>query len=114
MPTWSTTSTPSWYRPTRVCHVTAVRCGAGEAEQASDLNSADTLPAAINIGPGSQPEPYLDTAQSFPPSISIFILDWSWGKIHAVHLEPDGSSYKGTKETFIRQSTTSYRHHNSP
>ncbi|SVC94145.1 uncharacterized protein METZ01_LOCUS346999, partial [marine metagenome] len=28
-------------------------------------------------------------------------LDWSWGKIHAVHIIPNGSSYTATKETFI-------------
>ncbi|MCP4513539.1 MAG: heme-binding protein, partial [Fuerstiella sp.] len=27
--------------------------------------------------------------------------DWSWGKLYAVHLEPNGSSYKATKEEFV-------------
>ena len=31
----------------------------------------------------------------------MFILDWSWGKIYAIHMSPDGSTYSGEKETFI-------------
>jgi hypothetical protein len=31
----------------------------------------------------------------------MFILDWSWGKIYAIHEKPDGSTYSGEKETFI-------------
>jgi putative heme-binding domain-containing protein len=31
----------------------------------------------------------------------MYILDWSWGKIYAVHMKPDGSTYSGVKETFI-------------
>ena len=29
------------------------------------------------------------------------MLDWSWGKLYAVHLREDGSSYTGTKEEFL-------------
>src|SRR5688500_15346976 len=32
---------------------------------------------------------------------ALFILDWSWGKLHAVHLEPSGSTYKATREEFL-------------
>jgi putative heme-binding domain-containing protein len=32
---------------------------------------------------------------------AMYILDWSWGKIYAVHMQPDGSTYSGVKETFI-------------
>jgi hypothetical protein len=41
--------------------------------------------------------------QNSRPNISnaMFILDWSWGKIYAVHLTPDGSTYTGQNETFI-------------
>src|SRR5690606_22885033 len=27
--------------------------------------------------------------------------DWSWGKLHALHLEPDGASYRATREEFL-------------
>ena len=29
------------------------------------------------------------------------MLDWSWGKLYAVHLKPEGSSYTATKEEFV-------------
>src|SRR5690606_12976416 len=32
---------------------------------------------------------------------ALFALDWSWGKLYAVHLTEDGPSYAGTKEEFI-------------
>ena len=104
MPTWSTTSTPHGIDPHAFAMLQAVRCGAGETEQASDLNSTQTHYQRPSISaPVLQPEPYLDYGAKFPAKYqnAFFILDWSWGKIHAVHLEPDGSSYKGTKETFI-------------
>jgi putative heme-binding domain-containing protein len=28
-------------------------------------------------------------------------LDWSWGKLYAVHLKPDGAGYTATKEEFV-------------
>jgi hypothetical protein len=32
---------------------------------------------------------------------SLFILDWSWGKIYAIDLKAKGASYAGTKTDFI-------------
>jgi putative heme-binding domain-containing protein len=32
---------------------------------------------------------------------AMFALDWSWGKLYAIHLEPNGASYKATKEEFL-------------
>jgi putative heme-binding domain-containing protein len=32
---------------------------------------------------------------------ALYILDWTFGTIYAIHLEPDGSSYKATKEEFL-------------
>ncbi len=29
------------------------------------------------------------------------MLDWSWGKMWAVHLSPQGASYTATKEEFL-------------
>ena len=94
----------SWYRPTRINHVTSSsmygwRNGTGKRPEFYP----DTLPATVNIGPGSPTGTVFGYGAKFPAKYqnAFFILDWSWGKIHAVHLEPDGSSYTGTKETFI-------------
>ena len=32
---------------------------------------------------------------------ALFILDWTFGTIYALHLEPDGASYTATKEHFV-------------
>ena len=94
----------SWYRPTRINHVTSGsmwgwRNGTGKRPEFYP----DTLPATINIGPGSPTGTVFGYGAKFPAKYqnAFYILDWSWGKIHAVHLKPNGSSYTGTKETFI-------------
>jgi len=93
-----------WYRPTRICHVTSGsmygwRNGTGKRPEFYP----DTLPPAINIGPGSPTGVTFGYGAKFPHKYqkAIYLLDWSWGKIYAVHMQRDGSSYKGTKETFI-------------
>ena len=93
-----------WYRPTRVNHVVSGgeygwRNGAGKYPEFYP----DNLPATVNIGPGSPTGTRFGYGAKFPAKYqeAYYILDWSWGKIYAVHLEEDGSSYSGTKEDFI-------------
>jgi len=94
----------SWYRPTRVNHVTSGsmmgwRNGTGKRPEFYP----DTLPPVINIGPGSPTGVTFGYGAKFPAKYqdALYILDWSWGKIHAVHMTPEGSTYSATKETFI-------------
>ena len=94
----------SWYRPTRVNHVTSGsmlgwRNGTGKRPEFYP----DTLPPVINIGPGSPTGVTFGYGAKFPARYqdALYILDWSWGKIHAVHMKPEGSTYTATKETFI-------------
>ncbi|MGY9001328.1 MAG: PQQ-dependent sugar dehydrogenase, partial [Rhodospirillales bacterium] len=93
-----------WYRPTRVCHVTSGsmfgwRNGTGKRPEFYP----DTLPALVNVGPGSPTGVTFGYGAKFPEKYqkALYILDWSWGKIYAVHMQPDGSTYKATKETFM-------------
>ena len=93
-----------WYRPTRVNHVVSGaeygwRNGAGKYPEFY----ADNLPATINIGPGSPTGTRFGYGARFPAKYqqAYYILDWSWGKVYAVHLQEDGASYTGTKEEFI-------------
>lgn len=93
-----------WYRPTRVNHVVSGgeygwRNGAGKYPEFYP----DNLPAAINIGPGSPTGTTFGYGAKFPAKYqsALYILDWSWGKIYAVHLKEDGASYTATKEDFI-------------
>lgn len=93
-----------WYRPTRINHVTSGsmwgwRNGAGKRPEFYP----DTLPAAANIGPGSPTGVTFGYGAKFPAKYqnAMFILDWSWGKVYAVHLTPEGATYKGASELFL-------------
>ncbi len=93
-----------WYRPTRVCLVTSGsdfgwRSGAGKYPP----YYLDTLPPVVNIGPGSPTGIAFGYGARFPKRYqdALFICDWSYGKLYAVHLAPEGSGYKGEIEEFV-------------
>lgn len=93
-----------WYRPTRICHVTSGaefgwRNGAGKRP----AFYADNLPGVLDIGPGSPTGMTFGYGARFPAKYqnALFALDWSWGKLYAVHLKPSGSTYTATKEEFV-------------
>jgi putative heme-binding domain-containing protein len=94
----------SWYRPTRINHVVSGaefgwRNGAGKYPEFY----IDNLPATLNIGPGSPTGCTFGYGAKFPARYqeAFYALDWSWGKIYAVHLKPSGSTYTATKEEFV-------------
>jgi putative heme-binding domain-containing protein len=94
----------SWYRPTRVNHVTSGsefgwRNGAGKRPEFYP----DNLPAVLNIGPGSPTGVTFGYGAKFPAKYqeALYALDWSWGKLYAIHLQPNASSYTATKEEFL-------------
>ncbi len=94
----------SWYRPTRINHVTSGseygwRHGAGKYPDFYP----DNLPAVVNIGPGSPTGVTFGYGVKFPAKYqeAMFALDWSWGKLFAIHLQPKGSSYTAVKEEFL-------------
>lgn len=97
------TGTP-WYRPTRVNHLVSGgefgwRNGTGKWPE----YYIDSLGAVVNIGLGSPTGVTFGTGAKFPAKYqqALFINDWTYGKIYAVHLTPEGASYTGTFETFI-------------
>ncbi|MEQ8789914.1 MAG: c-type cytochrome [Pirellulaceae bacterium] len=93
-----------WYRPTRVVHVTSGsefgwRTGTGKFP----TYYADTLPPVLNIGPGSPTGVVFGTGAKFPAKYqqALFICDWSYGTLYAVHLTPEGATYAAEREQFI-------------
>ncbi|MCB1230077.1 MAG: DUF1080 domain-containing protein [Verrucomicrobiae bacterium] len=93
-----------WYRPTRVVHVVSGaefgwRNGAGKYPEFYPVS----LPAAVNIGPGSPTGAMFGYGAKFPAKYqeAFYAFDWSWGKVYAIHLTRDGASYTGTKEEFL-------------
>ena len=93
-----------WYRPTRINHViSGAEFGWRNGTGKWPAYSPDSFGAAVDIGPGSPTGICFGYGAKFPAKYqdALFISDWSYGNIHAVHLEADGSSYGGTYETFV-------------
>jgi len=93
-----------WYRPTRVCHVASGsefgwRNGGGKWP----AYYPDSLPATVDIGFGSPTGVCFGYGARFPAKYqnALFISDWSYGKLYAVHLAPKGSTYQATVEEFV-------------
>jgi len=93
-----------WYRPTRVCLVASGadygwRNGTGKWP----AHYADTLPPVVDIGPGSPTGVAFGYGAKFPAKYqdALYICDWSYGKMYAVHMEPQGAGYKATVEEFV-------------
>lgn len=92
-----------WYRPTRVCHVTSGsefgwRSGSGKWP----TYYPDSLPPTCNVGPGSPTGVTFGYGAKFPTrdQEALFLCDWSYGKLYAMHRTPVGSSYVGEVEEF--------------
>jgi putative heme-binding domain-containing protein len=92
-----------WYRPTRILHVVSgadFGWRAGSAKWPAD--SYDSLPAAVDLGLASPTGIVFGTGASFPEPwrSALFACDWAYGKIYAVHLAPEGASFRGRHEVF--------------
>jgi putative heme-binding domain-containing protein len=93
-----------WYRPTRVCHaVDGSEFGWRSGTGVYPDHYIDNLPPAINIGQGSPTGIAFGYGAKFPAKYqdALYLCDWSYGKLYAAHLTPDGASYKGDFEEFI-------------
>jgi putative heme-binding domain-containing protein len=93
-----------WYRPTRINHATSGselgwRSGSGKWPAAFP----DSLPALVDIGPGSPVGVAFGYGTAFPETYqrALYACDWTFGTMYAIHLTPDGSSYRGEKEEFL-------------
>lgn len=124
-----------WYRPTRVVHASSGsefgwRSGSGKWPD----YYIDSLPAMVNIGPGSPVgvdfgygaplaadsvaaknaaatvptslDGYVYAPLKFPAKYqkALYICDWTFGTMYAIHTEPHQSTYKATKEEFLSRS----------
>ena len=93
-----------WYRPTRLIHITpgsefGWRTGTSKWPE----YFADSLPSVLDMGPGSPTGTVFGTHAKFPKRYreALYLLDWTFGRIYAVHLTPDGASYRAEKEVFV-------------
>jgi len=93
-----------WYRPTRVNLVASgadygYRNGAGKWP----TYYFDSLPQVVNIGPGSPTGVCFGYGAKFPSKYqdALYLCDWSYGKLYAAILKPDGSGYTADLEEFM-------------
>jgi putative heme-binding domain-containing protein len=96
-----------WYRPTRVNHATSgSELGWRSGTAKWPASYADSLPALVDIGPGSPVGVCFGYGTRFPERYqrALYVCDWTFGTMYAIHLEPDGSTYAGTKQEFIARS----------
>ncbi len=94
-----------WYRPTRILHfVSGGDNGFREGTGKFPDYYADILPATVNIGIGSPTGVKFGTDSKFPGKYrdAFYAMDWSYGRILAVHLKPEGATYSATFETFVK------------
>ena len=93
-----------WYMPTRINHCVSGgdygwRSGAGRWP----AYYADSLPASVDIGPGSPTGTLFGTGAKFPAKYqrALFACDWTYGTMWAIHFTPDGASFRAEKEDFF-------------
>ncbi|HVJ46807.1 MAG TPA: c-type cytochrome, partial [Luteolibacter sp.] len=93
-----------WYRPTRVCEViSGGEYGWRSLSKKWPVRWEDGLPPVTDIGPGSPTGVTFGYGTKFPAKYqnALYVADWSYGKLYAVHLKPDGAGYKADFEEFI-------------
>lgn len=93
-----------FYRPTRICHIVSGaefgwRSSAGKWPDYYE----DSVGSVLDIGPSSPTGLVFGYKTIFPEKYreALFVLDWTFATIYAVHLEPEGASYQATFETFL-------------
>lgn len=93
-----------WYRPTRINHaVSGAEFGWRNGSGKWPTYYEDSLPATVAIGPGSPVGVAFGTGANFPTKYqsALYVLDWTYGTIYAIHLNEDGASYTGDLEPFV-------------
>ncbi|MBE7497785.1 MAG: c-type cytochrome [Verrucomicrobiaceae bacterium] len=96
-----------WYRPTRVCFMqSGGEFGWRTCSKKWPARWEDSLPAVVDIGPGSPTGVAFGYGAKFPEKYqdALYICDWSYGKMYAVHLAPNGAGYTGAAEEFMSAS----------
>jgi len=93
-----------WYRPTRINHVVSGgeygwRSGSGKWPAFYE----DSLPAGVDIGPGSPTGTVFGTGAKFPEKYqrAFYGNDWTYGTMYAIHCTPQGAGLKMEKEEFV-------------
>lgn len=98
-----------WYRPTRVCHVVdGAEFGWRSVSGKWPEYYVDSLPPVINVGRGSPTGVAFGYGAKFPARYqeALFLADWTYGKLYAVHLKEAGATYSARQEVFLEGNGT--------
>lgn len=97
-----------WYRPTRIVQMLpgadyGWRGVTGQWPPYFPDRADNALPV-MDIGKGSPTAVKFGTPGGFPAPFrdALFVLDWAYGRILAVHLLPRGAGYAGRSQVFLR------------
>ena len=92
-----------WYRPTNIYHVVSgADFGWRQSEQNLPAYYPDNPPPVREVGPGSPTGVVFGTGTAFPLKYqrALFVCDWSYGRIYALHLQSRGATYGADWEFF--------------
>lgn len=93
-----------WYRPTRATHaVSGSEFGWRSGTGKWPAHYLDSLPPLSDIGPGSPVGVTFGYGAKFPARYqkALYLCDWTFGTMYALHLTPSGASYAAVKEEFV-------------
>lgn len=97
-----------WYRPTRILNlVTGGDFGYREATGAWPPrfhDQPDNLPPVLDIGRSSPTSVMFGESLAFPPEYqrALYALDWTYGRVIAVHLATRGAGWRANSELFLQ------------
>lgn len=94
-----------WYRPNRILHCFAgADHGFREGSAKWPAYYADSMGSVVDAGLGSPTGLTFGSGTRFPTAYqkALFAMDWSFGRILAFHLQPDGATYTASMEPFIQ------------
>jgi putative heme-binding domain-containing protein len=93
-----------WYRPTSVFHLTSgADLGWRQGPDTMQAVHPDNAAPVVEVGPGSPTGTVFGTGAKFPAKYqrAMFVCDWSYGRIYAIHMKPAGATYTATPEVFL-------------
>ncbi len=97
-----------WYRPTRILQLTTGG-DSGYREMTGQLpprfhDQSDQAPQLFDIGRSSPTSVMFGYGLKFLKDYqqALFALDWTYGRVIAVHLFPRGMTYRTSAETFLQ------------
>lgn len=94
-----------WHRPTRILHVTpGSEFGWRSGWAVWPEYLVDSLPPILNTDRGSPTGCVFYNHHVYPARYHhvMFSCDWAQGEIHAIRMEPRGSSYTARREIFLQ------------